>query len=214
VLTYALADQITITNENQPSFMLNHFPDEALADQAARHSVISRNPRPDPSSYAMIDSGYDLPGDKVHLAYCGVFSAAHELTEVWRALERLRSEDRERVLLHVVTSEPNDLAGELAAAGLTDVVRANPHVSYLEYLNLAARSDVLIMNDANTPGIHDVYPYLPSMWSDYAGSGSAVWGIVKSGSVLSGQPLDHRSELGEVDGVLAVLTKIVYDHHV
>ena len=149
----------------------------------------------------------ELPTDKINLAYFGVFYATRGLTEVWQALRRLPAWVAGDIALHVFTSKPDELRTELAEAGLTDVVTANPYVSYLEYLNLASRVDVLIVNDARTVGIHDRNPYLPSKWSDYSGSGTAVWGIVEPGSILSAQPLQHRSELGDVDGALRVLAE-------
>jgi len=207
-ITYAIADEITFTNENQRGFMLDRFPDEALRARAAAHSVVSHHPVPAPRLYRTVTSSYELPNDKVNLAYFGVFYATRGLTEVWQALRRLPRDARRAIVLHVFTSKPDVLTAELADGGLADVVRANPYVSYLEYLNLASRMDVLIVNDARTIGIHDRNPYLPSKWSDYAGSGTAVWGIVESGSVLSGQRLDHRSELGDVDGALRVLADL------
>ena len=212
-LTYAFADEITFTNENQRAFMLAHFPDRVLAERAERHSLISHHPRPDPSLYSMVESDYDLPADRVNLAYFGVFYATRGLSEVWRALELLDDEGRDRVMLHVFTSKPDELTDELTIAGLIDVVRANPYVGYLEYLNLAANCDVLIVNDAHTIGIHDLNPYLPSKWSDYAGSGSEVWGIVEPGSVLSSRPLTYRSQLDDVEGALSVLKAIISAPH-
>ena len=147
--------------------------------------------------------------DRINLAYFGVFYATRGLTEVWQALRRLPRRARDSILLHVFTSKPDELTADLTEAGLTDVVRANPYVSYLEYLDLASKMDVLIVNDARTLGIHERNPYLPSKWSDYAGSGTPVWGIVEPGSVLSSQPLQHRSELGDVDGALRVLGAVI-----
>ncbi len=207
-ITYALADEITFTNENQRGFMLERFPDDALRARAATHSVVSHHPVPPTRFYRTVTSDYELPNGKVNLAYFGVFYATRGLSEVWQALRRLPRAARQSLVLHVFTSKPDELSAELADAGLADVVRANPYVSYLEYLNLASRMDVLIVNDARTIGIHDRNPYLPSKWSDYSGSGSAVWGIVEPGSVLSGQPLDHRSELGDADGALRVLADL------
>jgi hypothetical protein len=208
-ITYAFADQITFTNENQRGFMLERFPDQILATRAAAHSVVSHHPVPEARLYHTVTSTYDLPTDRINLAYFGVFYATRGLTEVWRALRRLPRRTRATIALHVFTSQPDQLRAELAEAGLTDVVTANAYVSYLDYLNLASRVDVLIVNDARTVGIHDRNPYLPSKWSDYSGSGTAVWGIVEPGSILSTQQLDHRSELGDVDGALRVLTSLV-----
>ncbi len=208
-VAYAFADEITFTNENQRAYMLGHFPDRQLAARAADQSVVHHHPQPAARFYSMVQSGYALPAGRVNLAYFGVFYATRGLSEVWRALEQLTAEQRQRLMLHVFTSAPQELTTQLQGAGLDDVVRANPYVSYLEYLNLASRADVLIVNDAATRGIHDVNPYLPSKWSDYSGSGKPVWGIVEPGSVLSTQPLDYRSELGDVAAATKVLTTII-----
>ena len=170
-ITYALADEITFTNENQRRFMLDRFPDRELATRAAAHSRVSHHPVPEAWLYGLVRSDYELATDRINLAYFGVFYATRGLTEVWQALRRLPRRARDSILLHVFTSKPDELTADLTEAGLTDVVRANPYVSYLEYLDLASKMDVLIVNDARTLGIHERNPYLPSKWSDYAGSG-------------------------------------------
>ena len=186
------------------------FPGRRGCAPAPReHSTISHHPVPEPWLYRKLTSSYELLPDKINLAYFGVFYSTRGLTEVWQALRRLPRAARQAIVLHVFTSKPDELLTQVADAGLTDVVVANPYVSYLEYLNLASRVDVLIINDARTVGVHDRNPYLPSKWSDYSGSGTPVWGIVEPGSILSGLLLDHRSELGDVDGALRVLADLI-----
>src|SRR5690606_8881407 len=92
---------------------------------------------------------------------------------------------RDRLLVHVFTSKVDELAESVGDAGLADVVRVNPYVPYLEFLNLADRMDVLLVNDAVTPPGGTVNPFLPSKWSDYRGSSTPVWAIVEEGSSLS-----------------------------
>jgi hypothetical protein len=170
---------------------------------------VSRHPTPEARFYSAVDSSYTLPQSRVNLAYFGVFYATRGLSEVWQALQQLDDRQRERILLHVFTNKPDDLSVAVREAMLDDVVRANPYVNYLEYLNLTSQVDVLLVNDARATEVHGLNPYLPSKWSDYSGSGSAVWGIVEPGSILSTSQLDYRSELGDVAAAVKVLTTII-----
>lgn len=208
-ITYALADEIMFTNQSQRGYMLDRCPDARLRQRVLEHSVVSHHPVPASWLYSIAPTDYPLPQDRINIGYFGVFYATRGLSEVWQALRRLPRSIRQVIALHVFTSKPDELAEELRAAGLDDVVTANSYVPYLQYLNLATQFDVLVVNDAHTVGIHDRNPYLPSKWADYTGSGSAVWGIVEPGSVLDTQNLDYRSELDDVDGALRILGMIV-----
>ena len=89
-ITYALADEITFTNENQRGFMLDRFPDERLRARAA--AALAGQP-PSCAGAAALPSGHQrrtsCSTDKINLAYFGVFYATRGLTEVWQALRRL-----------------------------------------------------------------------------------------------------------------------------
>ena len=130
------------------------------------------------------------------------------LSEVLEALRALGPAARARLRLHVFTPKPEELAKAASAAGLADTVVANPYVEYLEFLHLTTMFDVLLVNDTHTSDTHDINPYLPSKISDYAGSGPAIWGVVEPGSILSRQPLDYVSSLGDVNGARDVLERI------
>jgi hypothetical protein len=158
--------------------------------------------------YTASAAEYELEPGIVHIGYFGVFYATRGLTEVVAALRALPAEDRARIRFHVFTVKPDALTQEAEEAGISDVLVARPYVSYLEFLNLTTRFDALLVNDARTIGIHEINPYLPSKYADYAGSGREIWGIVEPGSVLSTCRLDHRSDLGDVDGAVAVLQQL------
>lgn len=96
----------------------------------------------------------------------------------------------------------------MARRGLQDVVRAGPFVSFLDFLALCRRMDVLLVNDAMTSGMLPANPFLPSKWSDYKGSGTPVWGIVERGSILDGQDLTYRSLVGYPSAAVQVLAQI------
>jgi len=148
----------------------------------------------------------------INLAYFGTFYATRGLTEVVTAIRSLAPEQRERVRLHVFTAKPDELEAETVEAGLDGVIIANPYVSYLGSLNLATRMDVLLVNDARTEGLHAHNPYLPSKWSDYAGSDTDVWAITETGSVLSTKKARYQSSLGDVEAARAELAAMLEDH--
>ena len=204
-LAFALADEVVFTNEHQRDYMLEDFPDPALAERARGVATVRPHPVPPAELYRLVPSSYDLEPGRVHIGYFGVLYGTRTLGEILQALRRLDPSRRDRLRLHVFSRRPDDLAADVDEAGLAGVVAAKPFVDYLEYLNLCTRLDVLLVNDASTSETHARNPYLPSKYSDYIGSGTDVWGVVEPGSILSGLPMAHRSEIGDVDGALAVL---------
>lgn len=207
VVAYALADEVLFTNENQRDFMLG-YADPDAAERAGAKARCEHHPVPPPELYERSPQDYALDADRVNIAYFGAFYATRGLTEVVDGLVSLPREVRDRIAFHVFTSHPAQLAEEVRERGLADVVRINGHVPYLACLNLATRMDALLINDARTAHLFPVNPYLPSKWSDYVGSGTPVWAIVEEGSILSGMDVAHRSVLGDLDGVVSVLTNL------
>jgi glycosyltransferase involved in cell wall biosynthesis len=208
-LAYALADEMLFTNEHQRAYMLGYLKDPQLVARAAEHSEIAPHPTLPERFYHLSPSTYALNPSVVNIGYFGVFYATRGLSEVVEGLRTVSPASRARLRLHVFTPKPEELAKEAAAAGIADVVVANPYVSYLEFLNLTTKFDALLVNDTRTADTHNVNPYLPSKISDYAGSGRAIWGVVESGSSLSQQRLDYVSTLGDADGARDVLERLV-----
>jgi glycosyltransferase involved in cell wall biosynthesis len=206
-LAFALADRIMFTNEHQRDFMLESCRDPQLATRAERVSVVSPHPTPAPELYTARPSEQWLDPDRRHIGYFGNFYANRGVAGVLDALDRLPRAHRDRVLLHVYTSKPEELREVVADRGLADCVDVGPFVGYLDFLALARRMDCLLVNDAvSPPGVQN--PFLPSKWSDYRGSGTPVWGVVEEGSALDGQPLDHRSPIEHVSAAVQVLMRI------
>jgi glycosyltransferase involved in cell wall biosynthesis len=210
VLAYVLAEEIVFTNENQREVMLGYLGNAELEQRVREVSTVSEHPRPEPHLYHLESVDYELDPHVVNIAYFGAFYRTRGLTEIVEALDTLPPQQRDRVRLHVFTAKPDEAA--LAFAGLRGVIVANPFVSYLAALNLATRMDVLLVNDASTTGRYPRNPYLPSKWSDYAGTGSDVWAVVEPGSVLSGKKSRYQSRIGDVDAAHAQLVAIIKDH--
>ena len=207
-LAYALADEIVFTNEHQRTYMLEHVGDEDLRQRVLDRSVISPHPTLPPEFYHRSEVQLDREPDKIYLAYFGAFYATRGLTEVVDAIKRLPADSRQRLAFHVYTKDPEELRGELRSAGLDDTIKANHYVPYLDFLHLTTQFDCLIVNDARTLDSHPVNPYLPSKLSDYSGSGRPIWAVVEPGSILSRANTTYRSDLGDVDGALRVLSEL------
>jgi len=207
-LAYALADQLVFTNENQRDYMLGYCPVPEVAAAARAKSVISPHPTLPPAFYSMARSHYILDPSVANIAYFGTFYATRGLDDVLTALARLDSATRDLLRLHVFTSKPQALRERVEELGISGLVRINPYVRFLVFLNLTTKFDCLIVNDALTTEHHERNPYLPSKWSDYRGSGRRVWGLVEEGSPLSARPLDFASPVGDVEAAQDVLRKI------
>ncbi len=207
-LVYALADEVVFTNENQRAYMLGYCADAEAARRAESLSSVSHHPTLPAEFYRMAEDDLELEPGVVHLAYFGVFYPTRGLTEVTEGLSLLGPEERARIRLHVFTSAPDDVAAQVAEAGLDDVVRVSGYLPFLSFLKLTTLFDVLVVNDASTAGHHRINPYLPSKLSDYLGSGTPVWAITEEGSVLSSIDTAHASAVGDPHGAAAVLRTI------
>ena len=207
VVAFALADSVMFTNEHQRDFMLEACHDPELAARAERVAVVSPHPTPPTALYDAKPSQHQLDPHRRHIGYFGNFYANRGVSGVLDALALLPRPARDRVMLHVFTSKPDELHEVVVGRGLADCVRVGPFVGYLEFLALSRRMDCLLVNDAvSPPGAPN--PFLPSKWSDYRGSGTPVWGVVEEGSALDGQPLDHRSPIEHTSAAVQVLRRI------
>jgi glycosyltransferase involved in cell wall biosynthesis len=208
-LTYALADQLVFTNENQMEYMLGYCSDPSLAHTARRKALIDPHPTLPARFYTMVERDYSLEPGRTHLAYFGNFYATRGLDDVLTAIANADREIRDGVRLHVFTPTPEDLERRAGELGISKNVSVGPYVRYLEFLNLATKFDCLIVNDAVTAASHPRNPYLPSKWSDYRGSGTPVWGLVERGSPLSEHALDYVSPVGDVASAIGILARLI-----
>jgi hypothetical protein len=208
-ITFALADRIIFTNQAQMDLMLEHCADPRLADRAREVGEVQHHPSLPSAFYDLGTTELALDDGVVNLGYFGVFYATRDLGDVVTALRGLRQDERDRIRLHVFTTDPDALTLEVVRAGLAGVVVVRPYVPVLEFLHLTRQFDVLVVNDAITGTHHSRNPYLPSKVADYRGSGTPVWAIYEEGSTLSSMPFARRSPLGDADANLAVLRDLL-----
>ncbi len=210
-LAFALADTVLFTNAGQRDYMLGLCPDRALAERAAAKAVVAGHPTLPASFYELAEPPVTLEPGKVHIGYFGNFYASQSAQPLLEALAGLGEGDRSRLQLHVFSGQPKDLPQQVEAMGLEGTVLLEPVVEYLDFLALTRRMDVLLALDYATPPNADANPFLVSKWSDYAGSGTPVWGVVDEGSPMDAKPLAHRSPLKHVTAAQQVLQSLARD---
>lgn len=226
-ITYALADELVFTNENQRDLMLSSIEHPDLRADALGRSRVSHHPVLPHSFYDLVDNEYVVDASKLNLAYFGDFYATRGISDITSAIKLLPDELRKQVNLHVFTSfvpagqggsRPaylsqaayDDLVQRAMAgvggAGLESQIHLNPALPYLDFLNITRRFDYLIVSDARTAGHHEVNPYLPSKFSDYANSTAGTWALVEEGSILSRAAAAITTPVGDVPAALEALT--------
>lgn len=207
LIPYIFADELVFTNVNQLDVMLAYAPSE-LVSAIRSKAVVREQPTLSPAFYQLASSTYEVDPDLIHLGYFGQFYATRGLAEVMAALEGLDDIDRNRLRIHIFTSDAVSATDTVFKLGLEPWVYINDQLPYFEFLSVLHKFDCLIVNDAQTTGIHAVNPYLPSKLSDYLGSGSDIWALVEEGSVLSSLPSRYTSRIGDEAGAREVLAKI------
>ena len=85
-------------------------------------------------------------------------------------------------------------------------------VSFLEFLNLTTKFDVLLANDLVSEGNFKINPYLPSKVADYSQSGSDIWIIYEEGSPLSKEDVKYKSMVKDYTSSREILIKILEDY--
>lgn len=209
-VTYALADEIIFTNENQRDYMLE-MVSPRLRQHALARSRVRPHPVPPEYAYGLRDSGYQVSSSTVDLAYFGSFYSNRGLSDVLVAMRNLPTADRALLRLHLFCSNPDAVRGEVDGLGLSQNVVVNPYLPYLEFLSASRLFDALVVNDVERPASMPVNPFLPSKVSDYAGSGRPIWTIYDQGSPLSSYPAQYRSAIGNSAAMVADLQEIVRD---
>lgn len=203
-----LADDIIFTNPNQMEFILSHYPKE-LSTPVRAKSRIRAHPTPSPAAYFVAPSGYVVDQNKINIGFFGSFYVNRGLGDLFTALFNLRKKDRGRLVIHIFCNEVDLATDEVRKWGLEDVVKVNPYLPYMNFLNAATKFEVLLVNDIERNLNLNVNPFLPSKLSDYRGAGAHIWGLIDEGSPLSREQLDFRSPVGNSRATLNTLQEII-----
>lgn len=207
LVTLLYADEVIFTNANQRQVMLEHYTGD-FQSFVREKSTIRHHAVPTAEMYHLVESDYAFDPDCINIAYFGNFYANRGIGDVLAALAE--HPQREKFVLHIFTSNPEKLRQQLWGNPAAGSVRINGYVPYLKFLNVSTNFDVLVVNDTDTVGTaFSVNPFLPSKYADYAGSGTAVWGIVVEDSPLSKLPLTYCTASGDSAQASKVLDELL-----
>lgn len=210
-LPYLFADELVFTNENQLKYMIDTFPIKKVRSLIREKAKVIPQPTLTQEYYNIKKSEYNLDANKVNFAYFGTFYQTRNLDDLFLGLENVHYDLRKDINLHVFTSDPQTLLDSLRESKIINNVKVNPYESYMEFLNLTTNFDCLVVNDAITKNKKAINPYLPSKYSDYAGSGKKIWAICEKGSILSKLDVPYKTELGNVKEATEIFEQIVKD---
>lgn len=210
-ITYVLADEIVFTNHNQRDYMVSRIASKKLRRRVLEKATVRFHPVPPQRSYSVIHSDYQLSPHVVNIGYFGAFYSNRGLDSVLTALANAPVQVRRQVRLHVFTDRTKEFGTTVKLMGLAGNVLIHKYLPYLEFLNVATRFDVLLVNDVERGGELPINPFLPSKYSDYVGSGSQIWALVDEGSPLSQRDVAYKTPVGNGAAALKAICSIHQD---
>lgn len=205
--SFLLADELIFTNENQLSYMLSKWPSD-LANLANQKALVRPHPAPSSESYDAVPTDFEVTRGRCNIGYFGAFYHNRGLGDVFSAIVNMRQASREKIKLNVFTNSVKDVEQEIDRLGLSGEVSVQGYLPYLEFLNVAKKMDVLLVNDVKSGAGLEINPFLPSKYSDYRNSGAKIWGIIEEGSALSRMDMSYESSVGNVPEIISTLNKI------
>lgn len=205
-LTFIGADELIFTNENQKEIMIGNFPQ--LRDLINKKSVIKPHPTLDKKYYYIKSSNYEIDESYVNFAYFGVIFGNRNLEDLINAFDNMDKEYKDKFRLHLFT--PNKTMFEqILSSDIFDKTIINPTVSYLEFLNLTTKFDVLIVEDSKTRLSYSKNPFLPSKISDYKGSSTDIWAICEKESIMDKIDTKYKTHLNNFIANKNMINKIM-----
>ncbi|QZY84463.1 hypothetical protein K7G68_02025 [Micrococcus luteus] len=231
-MVFALADEIIFTNALQMKTMVDKLHRRDLKDRVLANAKVSHHPSLPREFYEMAPHDPQVSPDRLNVAYFGEFYSSRGLIEVTSAMRALPERLRERVHLHVFTNyvpvgkggrRPRNFSAKqyedlvaravngVGAEGIEHLVTFHPSLPFLEFLAATDSFDLLVVRDAASGEHHVVNPYLPSKWSDYAGSRAATWAIVEEGSTIASMAPRYASPVNDLGAAREVLWSALED---
>lgn len=207
IIPFALADELIFTNNHQLNFMIERFPDQ-LKEIIIQKAIVSEHPTLQPKYYSIVDSSYKYNKPVINIAYFGNFYSRRGINEIIKIKTHCDYFEKSLVKIHIFTNVKQLSNEEIELLKVNDII-VNDYISYLEFLNLSNKMDVLLLFDSITSDIKNMNPYLPSKFSDYLGSDAKILAIVEKGSIMSET---HHEKVHKLDynDLVEDTNKIVY----
>ncbi len=209
LLPYLYADEIIFTCTNQRDYMLSKISDETIRKVALDKSTISQHPTLKSFYYTLGSANYPIDNTVKNIGYFGAFYSKRNLDDVVQALKAYKSNGQKNIILHVFTEQKDDAAAFVKDNDLSEYIKINGYLDYLDFLKVINVFDCLIVNDSIVKKEKGINPYLPSKLSDYMGVKSSIWAIVEEDSALSKiESIRYMSQAGDVGTATSILEQI------
>lgn len=207
--TFIAADELVFTNSFQQQVMLACYP-ESFQEMARSKSIIRSHAKPADVLFEIGNSGFEPDDNKINVGYFGNFYENRGIGPVINALESMNTDLRQKFELHVFSNNVELVERMKKTRSLGTVITAHKYLPYLDFLATLREFDVLLVNDVDIRGSKlEVNPFLPSKYSDYSASDTAIWGIVSPGSALDQKLMRFRSELSDRNSIKAELYRML-----
>ena len=210
-LPFLFADEIVFTNENQREIMLSQHPVDVYDMVMGKSKVLSIPPLEN-KYYHLIDSEIDLDKDSINIAYFGSYYFNRHFESVFYAFDSLNHKYKNKIKFYMYVENIGLLKDLVKGLDIEDNFIIKEQVSFLEFLNLTTKFDVLLANDLVSEGNFKINPYLPSKVADYSQSGSDIWIIYEEGSPLSKEDVKYKSMVKDYTSSREILIKILEDY--
>lgn len=209
-LTFIFADEIIFTNKNQQEIMTKDL-DSNLKEEVLKKSTIAPHPTLDKKYYYLKENSYEVDNNYVNFAYFGVVYPNRNFEDIIDGLDNLNEEYKDKFRLHLFT--PNiTMFEQLLSENIYEKTKMSHPISYLEFLNILDKFDILIVEDSKTKGNFEINPFLPSKISDYIGSESDIWSICEESSPMDKlNEVKYKSRLGDIKSSVKTANKIMQD---
>lgn len=206
-VTLRLADELVFINEVQADVVLDGY-DLRLKDSVRERMTIAPQPTPSPELYRVADPAYPMTRSRINIGYFGAVYPNRGIDNILKAVASLDEQEQAQVAIHIFTKNPDTLRHGGLNSG---TIRLNGYVPYLDFLALADRMDVLIVNDTEAAEGFGRNPFLPSKLSDYRGANARIWGITEDDSPLSATLLHYRTPKDSKEEIVKTLKEIITD---
>lgn len=182
IIPFAIADELVFTNSNQMESMIKRFKIEEK-EFIRNKSKILKHPTLENKYYELANSDFKFDGSVINIGYFGNFYKNRSYHHFIKLIDYLNKNFNYQFKLHLFTNMDAILEEEINHLNSLNI-NVYPYISFLEFLNTTKKLDFLLINDAQTLGIKESNPYLPSKLSDYLGSNTPVIGFVEPGSIM------------------------------
>lgn len=211
-LAYAFADELIFPTENQKEYMLDKFPYKEILGSIQDKTKIIAPSILECKFYSLIHQDYKLNDDIVNFAYFDSLYEGINLEQVYIATETLKESFKDKFMIHIFTKNPDRFKDSVTGLVNDGLLKINPAVNFLEFLNLTTKFDCLIVTDQKTKKTKQLNPFMPFRLADYIGSGTDIWGICEEGSAMSFQDIKYKSNMYDPISNQEILLKIIEDH--